>query len=351
MTRQETLSTPPPPSPELFFATITAYQRTAALVGALELDVCTAIAEGHTSSAALAEHTRTSPRGVRILCDYLTTLGLLTKDGDRYALTGDSAAFLDRRSPSYLGGAATFIASPHLMAGFSDVAGAVRRGGTTMAAGGTMAPEHPVWVDFARTMVPITSLPAREAAARVPVDRKRTVRILDVAAGHGAFGIAFAERHANVEVTALDWPGVVAVASEHARARGVGARYRTIAGSAFDADWGTGYDIVLFANFLHHVGPADCERLIARARAALLDDGRVVTVEFVPNEDRVTPAATAGFALVMLCTTEAGDAYTFAEYERMFRSAGFARNEMSALPPSTQHVVVSYAAASQRAKA
>jgi hypothetical protein len=77
----------------------------------------------------------------------------------------------------------------------------------------------------------------------------------------------------------------------------------------------------------------------------------VVTVEFVPNEDRVTPAATAGFALVMLCTTEGGDAYTFADYERMFRKAGFARSELSALPPSTQHVVVSYAAASQREKA
>jgi hypothetical protein len=230
---------------------------------------------------------------MRILCDYLTTLGFLGKVGDRYALTADSAAFLDRRSPAYLGGAAGFIASPHLMAGFADVAGAVRRGGTTMADGGTMAPEHPVWTDFARTMLSMTALPAREVAALVPVARERTVRILDVAAGHGAFGLAFAERHANVEVTALDWPDVVAVASEHARARGVGARYRTIAGSAFEADWGTGYDVVLFANFLHHVGPADCERLIARARAALVDDGRAVTVEFVPNEDRVTPDSRA----------------------------------------------------------
>jgi SAM-dependent methyltransferase len=328
------------PFPELFFTTATAYQRTAALLGALELDLFTAIAEGHAAAPALADRVKASVRGVRILCDYLTTLGFVTRDGERYALTPDSAAFLDRRSAGYLGAATSFIASPYLAEGFRDVAGAVRLGGTTMSAGGTMAPGHPVWTEFAREMYPTAALPAGLLAARLEVDGSRTVRVLDVAAGHGAFGIALAERHASVEVTALDWADVVAVAARHADARGVGARYRTIAGSAFDADWGGGYDVVLLANFLHHFDAAACETLLARAAAALAPAGRVVLVEFVPNDDRVTPPAAAGFALVMLCTTAAGDAYTFGEYARMLAAAGVARSELLALPPSTQAAIV-----------
>jgi 2-polyprenyl-3-methyl-5-hydroxy-6-metoxy-1,4-benzoquinol methylase len=332
----------PAPSPELFFSTITAYQRTAALQGALALDLFTAIAEGRTTALALAEHAGASTRGVRILCDYLTTLGFLTKDGDRYGVTQDSAVFLDRRSPAYLGAAAEFIASPHLVEAFQDVIGAVHRGGTTLPGSGTVTPHHPVWTAFAQAMLPTAQVPARLAAALVPVDPARPVRLLDVAAGHGAFGLAFAARYPNVEVVALDWPEVVEVAREHAKTANVGDRFRTLAGNAFDVEWGEGYDLVLLANFLHHFDTADGARLLAKARAALRPGGRALTIELVPNEDRVTPAATAGFALVMLCTTPGGDAHTFTEYDWMFREAGFVRSELHALPPTMQHLIVSF---------
>ncbi len=68
----------PAPSPELFFDTITAYQRTAALKGALELDLFSAIGGNRETAETLAGRCGGSPRGVRILCDYLTSLGLLS---------------------------------------------------------------------------------------------------------------------------------------------------------------------------------------------------------------------------------------------------------------------------------
>ncbi|MGH7319411.1 MAG: methyltransferase [Candidatus Rokuibacteriota bacterium] len=331
------------PSPELFFQTLTAYQRTEALKAALVLDVFTGIAGGMATAGALAERSQTSARGMRILCDYLTTVGFLTKAGDQYALTPDSATFLDRRSPAYLGGTLEFVLSREFTEAFRDVAAAVRRGGTVMAEGGTVAPEHPIWVAFARAMMPITRMTAQAMASLVEMDATRAVRVLDVAAGHGLFGITLAERHPNVEVVALDWPSVLEVARENARAAGVSGRYGTIEGNAFEVDWGHGYDLVLLTNFLHHFDQAGCERLLRKARAALADGGRAVTLEFVPNEDRVSPPETAGFALVMLCTTPSGDAYTFAEYDRMFHGAGFARNEIHPLPPTRQQVIVSFA--------
>src|SRR3954465_15860986 len=82
------------PSPELFFETMNAYQRTAALKAAIELDLFTAIGEGAQTVEALAQRCETSERGMRILCDYLVVIGFLTKDENRYGLTSDSAAFL-----------------------------------------------------------------------------------------------------------------------------------------------------------------------------------------------------------------------------------------------------------------
>src|SRR5215216_3974307 len=121
------------PSPELFFETMLAYQRTAALKAAIDLDLFTAIGEGAHTSEALAQRCQTSERGMRILCDYLVVIGFLTKDENRYGLTPDSAAFLDRRSPAYLATAATFLHSPMHAEGFNDVATAVRKGGTTLS--------------------------------------------------------------------------------------------------------------------------------------------------------------------------------------------------------------------------
>jgi len=66
-----------------------------------------------------------------------------------------------------------------------------------------------------------------------------------------------------------------------------------------------------------------------------------VTLEFVPNADRVSPAPAAAFSLVMLCTTPAGDAYTFAELDAMLRRAGFTRNILHPLPEMPQQAIVS----------
>src|SRR6266496_6327530 len=97
------------PSPALLFDTINAYQRTATIKTAIELDVFTAIAGAPATVQIIAAHCHASPRGIRILCDYLTVLGFLTKSGNQYALTPDSAVFLNPKSPAYAGGTLQFL--------------------------------------------------------------------------------------------------------------------------------------------------------------------------------------------------------------------------------------------------
>lgn len=337
-----TAPAPQQPSPVLFFETVNAYQRTAALRAAIELGVFTAIGKGHNTPAAMAQQCQAAERGMRILCDYLTVIGFLTKSGSSYALTPDTATFLDSQSPAYMGTAVRFLLSPHLTDGFADLAAAVRKGGTVLPQNGSLAPSHPMWIEFARSIAPMMSMTSELMAQLLRTGEGKPCKVLDIAAGHGLFGLAIARHNPKAKIVALDWPVVLEVAEENARNAGVTERYQLLPGSAFDVDYGSGYDLVLLTNFLHHFDVPTCEKLLRKVHAALGSGGRAVTLEFVPNEDRVTPAVPAAFSLMMLGSTPAGDAYTFAEYDRMFRNAGFSRSELHPLPPTFQHVVVSH---------
>ena len=329
------------PSPELFFQTVNAYQRTEGLKAAIELEIFTAVGEGKTTAPEIAHRVDASERGVRILCDFLCIMGFLTKDEGHYQLTPDSAMFLDKRSPAYLAGAIQFMLSPMLTDNFKNFAETVRKGGT-LSDGGTVSHDNPIWVTFARGMAPMMALPSQLLAKLVDPNADRKLKVLDIAAGHGLFGIAFAKNNPQVEVVALDWPNVLQVAKENAAVAGVADRHSTIEGSAFDVDYGRDYDIVLLTNFLHHFDPPTCEVLLRKVHAALGDGGRAVTLEFVPNEDRISPPDAAAFSVMMLGSTPSGDAYTFSELEAMARNAGFQRSEIHPLPPSIQHAVISY---------
>ena len=181
------------PSPALFFDTINAFQRTEALRAAIELDLFTHVAAGKRTAAEVAAACKADARGVRILADYLTITGFLRKQDDRYEPTPDSAAFLDRKSPAYLGGAIEFLLDPAMRENFARLTDAVRKGGTATSEEGTVSHDNPIWVAFARAMAPLMRMPAELLAGLVGGDRSKPLRVLDVAAGHGVFGITVAK--------------------------------------------------------------------------------------------------------------------------------------------------------------
>lgn len=329
------------PTPELFWDTITAFQRTAALKAAIELDIFTKIAEGKTSAQAIAEACGASERGIRILCDAMTVMGFLIKGKELYGLTESSAVFLNRHSPAYFGGTIDFILSPQQLQGFADLTNAVRQGGSTVKEEGSLDPESPMWVKFARGMMPMMFPSAQMIAENLGFETDRKLKVLDIAAGHGIFGITVAQKYPNAEIYAVDWSNVLQVATENAEKFGVAECHHLIEGSAFEVEYGEGFDVILLTNFLHHFDKETCEKLLGKIERSLNDDGKVMTLEFVPNDDRISPPAEAMFSLVMLAGTPAGDAYTFAELREMFENAGFSRSEHIPLPPLPQHLIVS----------
>jgi 2-polyprenyl-3-methyl-5-hydroxy-6-metoxy-1,4-benzoquinol methylase len=237
-----------------------------------------------------------------------------------------------------MGSAIYFLTHDFQIDRFRDMASVVRKGGT-LAGQGSMEPENPIWVEFARNMGVISAMAAGQVAAEL-AGASRPLKVLDVAAGSGFYGIEIAKHNQDAQIYAQDWKNVLELSSQHAHEAGVAERFHTIPGSVFDADLGTGYDLVLLPNFLHHFDSPTNVGLLRRLRGIMKPGSRLATVEFVPDEDRVSPPGPATFAITMLTNTQGGDAYTFTELDAMFREAGFGASRPKPLAPSPETLIV-----------
>jgi len=328
------------PTPERTFSAINSYQLTEAIKSAIQLEIFTAVGEGNTTSATIARSCHASERGVRILCDFLTIHGFLTKQEASYFLTADSAVFLDRHSPAYIGSAIEFLLTPRLRECHAHLTEAVRRGGTALGEG-MLDPENPDWVKFAQGMMPMMCRSAEIIAAELRREGEAH-KVLDVAASHGMFGISVARQNPAAHIYASDWKNVLEVAQKNANAMGVGDRYHLIPGSAFETDFGNGYDLALITNLLHAFDRPTCTKLMRKVHIALNAGGRAAIAEFVPNPDRVSPPVAAAFSLTMLAATASGDAYTFTELESIAKAAGFARVDLSPVELGINRLVIAH---------
>jgi ubiquinone/menaquinone biosynthesis C-methylase UbiE len=316
-----------------------AYQTTAALIAAVKMDIFTTIGSGAMTAEELGSRTAASTRGTRILCDFLTVIGLLEKKDSRYSLPPTAQVFLDGASPLAMGGIVDFVAAPEMVAlFFEDPAGMVRRGGSKGLA--NVAPDHPIWPRFAKAMTPIAATTARLVGAHVASLPESPSTVLDVASGHGLYGVELAKVLPNALITAIDWAEVLRVTRANAEAAGVDERFRLLAGNALELDWGRGYELILLPNILHHFDAETCVSLLRKAKSALAPGGRALGVDFVPNEDRVSPPAAAMFAFWMLASTPGGDAYTARDYDGMARSAGFGGAVTRPLPPTPESLII-----------
>jgi 2-polyprenyl-3-methyl-5-hydroxy-6-metoxy-1,4-benzoquinol methylase len=330
-----------PPSPVQIFNTIQGHQRAFALKAAVDIDLFTEIAKGSSTTAEIARNCKASERGVRILSDSLVVMGFLNKEGNRYSLTADTAFFLDSRSPAYLGLALKFLMHPTQLAHFEHLSAAVRNGGSSEE-DTTLTPNDPIWIEFARGMAPMM-MPAAQAMAGLlagELSSRPSAKILDIAASHGLFGITVAQRLPKAHIYVLDWANVLQVAKDNAAKQGLADRYHLLPGSAFEVDYGAGFDAILITNLLHHFDPAENEKMLKKAHSALNPGGQVLILEFVPNDDRVSPPVPAMFSLTMLGNTPKGDAYTLAEYATMCRNAGLETPRLIPLEPMPQSLVV-----------
>lgn len=275
---------------------------------------------------------------MRILCDYLVIVGILEKSGHEYRHTPTSAVLLCPTSPASMGPTIPFLLSRKILRA-SDVLTQTIRQGRTALEEPLAGEEVAEWVTFAQTMHPMMGA-AAEFLADVGSRHGTPGKVLDVAASHGLFGMAFARRNAATKIVAQDFPSVLEVTRHKVTAAGLAAQYEFLPGSAFSVDLGGNYDVILVTNLYHHFDMPTCETLMRRFHGALREGGMMLTLEMVPNEDRVTPPAAASFSMMMLTNTPGGDAFTLAEYQTMLRASGFHGVEKYDVPQSPQQLVV-----------
>ncbi|MCX4030258.1 methyltransferase domain-containing protein [Endozoicomonas sp. SM1973] len=327
---------------DTFFNNVNGYYRTAAVKAAIELGIFDIVGENRKSIDEVANECQSSRRGIRILCYFLASIGFLKVDGDVFYMTREMVMFLSRKAPGYLGDSIDFLLSPYIMSAFDDLASVIRTGEIRLSSDGVVAPDHPQWVMFARAMSSMMSLPSVLLAELVDTQPNKPIKVLDVAAGHGLFGTAVARKNPNAQVTFLDWENVLQVAKENVAKAGVEDRAQFMPGSAFDVDWGEGYDAVLLTNFLHHFDKEGCQVILEKAKAALNENGRAYVFEFIANEDRISPSLAAATSMMMLGTTPAGEVYTYSDIKEMFENVNYSNVELRPIPPAMENVVVGY---------
>ena len=311
-----------PVTPERIQQLVWGYAPPLILETGVRLGVFDALDAGPKNAAEIAAQAGASSRGVVMLLNALVGLGLLTKQGDAYALAPDAAAFLVSGKPGYVGGMARHM-SRQLIPNWLHLTESVRSGKPAISVN-----QEASGAEFFREFVeglfdmgyPAARALADHLLAKEPAG---PFRVLDLAAGSGVWSIALAEKSPRVEATVVDWPAVIPVCQKVAARRGVGGRYRYIPGDLQAADFGTGYQAATLGHILHSEGERRSKELLKKTFAALAPGGVIVVAEMTPNEERTAPAQPLIFALNMLIHTDEGDTFTFGEISSWLREAGF----------------------------
>jgi SAM-dependent methyltransferase len=293
---------------------------TAILHAGVESGLFAQLAQGPRRMDELLAAMAASPRGLPALVNALVGLGLVCRQGDRYALAPDTATFLTPDSPAYLGPFFRHICD--LVPTWLKLDEAVRTGRPPRQAGAEDGRSE-AFGCLAEALFavnwPGTQILAQHLAPILPATRT----ILDVAAGSGVWSISLAERAPRAQVTAVDWAEVLATTRRFVTRAGLANRYRFVGGDALEADFGQGYDIAVLGHILHSEGEDRSRRLLRRVFDALAPGGTIAIAEWLVAADRGGPAASLIFAVNMLLLTESGTTWSFDEIAGWLRDIGF----------------------------
>jgi len=287
--------------------------------------------KGPRTLEEVASQTGASERGVRALLNALVGIQLLTRQGDKYALAHETAEFLVKGKPAYHG---MFFAhaSEQLIPQWLKLADVVKSGKPVkkveMATDGAE-----FFANFVESLFPLSFGAASVLGQHLGVPKASSpIRVLDIGAGSGVWGIALARQSPQVRIRAVDWPQVLEITKRVAQRHGVAERLTTAPGDFAQADFGRDHQIATIGHILHSEGPDRSRSLLKKVFDAMAAGGVVAIQEFVPNDDRTGPANALIFAVNMLVNTESGDTFTFPEMREWLLQAGFVNPRLLDVP-------------------
>jgi 3-hydroxy-5-methyl-1-naphthoate 3-O-methyltransferase len=277
---------------------------------------------GPKTMVEVSKATGSSVRGLRAIMNALVGLDLLSKEGGKYSLTPESEAFLVSNKPGTLAGFFP-MNMRRLIPPWLKLDEIVRTGRPAEARN----QEHPgteFCTELVENIIPTSYASAQALADHLKVaEAKQPIGVLDVAAGSGIWGIALAQKSPQVQVTAVDWAGMIPTTKQITQKFGVADRFKFIEGDIGEADFGSGYDIATLGHILHSEGQDRSRHLLKKTFEALKHGGTIAIGDWLVNDERTEPLPALIFAVTMLVNTEEGDTFSFKEIKSWLEEAGF----------------------------
>ncbi len=297
----------------------TGYWKSALLSAAVELKIFEALADAPLSADALAAHLALPERHLSEILDALTALGLLTKQGEAYAIAASADALVNPRSDTCILDALRFNMDLYPLWG--KLAEAVRNGAPALPPGAHLGADPARTRRFAMGMHSRAMGIAPAILPALPLDGITT--LLDVAAGPGTFSRLLAEQHAHLNVTQFDLPPVLDVARELTESSPARERIELRPGNYHEDDLPTGFDAALLCGAIHQEDDDTAATLFARIRAALKPGGHFLLVDMMLDPDRSGPLFSNLFSINMMLTSPRGRVFTAQQLLAHLESTGF----------------------------
>lgn len=310
-------------TPERILQMVWSYAPPLIIEAALNAGVFDLLDSGPKDLEQVAAETGASTRGLRIAMNALVGLNLLEKGHDgRYSLAAEGAAFLVSTKPAFHGGIFHHM-SRGVIPSWLRLTEIVRSGKPAVTAA-DQAEQSKYFEHFVTDLFPLNYSGACALGEALALgEASAEVRVIDIGAGSGVWGIALAQQSPLVHVTAVDLPGVLSITERMAQRFGVASRFRFIAGDIYEAEFGAGHHIATVGHILHGDGEKRSRELLSKIFSALAPSGTIAIAEFLMNDDRTGPVNGLLFAVNMLVLSETGDTFSFREIASWLTEAGF----------------------------
>jgi SAM-dependent methyltransferase len=292
------------------------YWKSCTLHAGVKLGIFTLIGDRSRTDQEIAEGLGGDLRGVTMLLNALSALGLLTKKENAYANTDASKTFLKKDSPQYLG--YMLMHHHHLVESWSKLDQGVLTGKPTRSRSGF--DEAVVRESFLMGMFNM----AMNLAPRIvpEIDLSGRKHLLDLGGGPGTYAIHFCLKNPGLRATVYDLPTTRSFAEQTITRFGLSDRIEFQEGDYLEGTIQGTFDVVWLSHILHGEGPEDCQRMIRKAVSRLTPGGIILVHEFILNDGMDGPIFPAIFSLNMLLGTENGQSYSDRQIREMLAQAG-----------------------------
>lgn len=302
------------------------------LLTAVELEVFTRLGAAQLTGDELGEAVGVHPRGRADFFDALVAMGYLDREGAgptaTYSNPELSATFLDQNSPRYIGGILAML-NARLYKFWDDLPQALRTGEPQNEVKHSQKPlfeelyaDLPRLEQFVGAMAGVSRVNFENFVERFDFSGYQTM--CDVGGATGLLATLAARRHPHLRCSTFDLPPVQAIAERHIQAEGLSDRVTTLAGDFF-RDPLPQADVLTFGMILHDWNLEKKLHLIRSAYEALPENGAMVVIEHLIDDERRHNLFGLLMSLNMLIETGDGFDFTAADFRGWCTEVGFRR--------------------------